>query len=428
MKKLKERWWIFVIAAVILVAIGIVGRFTFLGYYWTSIGDQSIGVETVAGNVTRVLPPGIHTNGKLWADLYEIDISQLPWCAVDPEVLTKDSQRLGFVVCGTVQRPGLTDLISAEPKDVNDTDTGDTSETDVVVDVGTDTDSTGADTDKEKTTYYQYNKGQYWIGYKIYFLKNTLLAGKYHTETNPRNTNEQLYIIDEAGLMQQLAQQAMKSCVGDRTFEEAVVGSKRDELRSCIDNSVSELATNYGGLKVENVVVPNILIGDEVAVKLDAITQAKFDTQLELQKKEQALAEGQRLLAVKQAEIRVEQGSIQETATQEKKTLELQAAAEKARDDLIRAQKANELLQAQLQIGINQTNLNAAEIEVQIKHIWEITLAELMLQNPTYANYLVLQLATTAWDEMDKVVVPIGSDPYTIINPWGNTTPFVNIE
>ena len=393
---MKIKWWVWVaVAAIVLVIVGIVGRFTFLGYYWTSIGDQSIGVETVAGNVTRVLPPGIHSNGKLWADLHEIDISQLAWCSVDPEVLTKDSQRLGFVVCGTVQRPGLSDLVGPE---------------------------------SGKTTYYQYNGGQYWVGYKTYFLRNSVLAGKYHTETNPNNSNEQLYVIDEAGLMQQLAQQAMKSCVGDRTFEEAVVGSNRDSLRACIDESVSTLAANYGGLKVENVVVPNILIGKEVAAKLDAITQAKFDTQLELQKKEQALAEGERLLAVEQASIRVKQGSIQETAEQEAITLGLQAKAEKARKELIDAEKSNELLKAQLQIEISQTNLEASKIEVQSKHMWEITLAEIMKQNPTYAQYLMLQLATAAWDETDKIVVPIGSDPYTIINPWGNVTPIIGPE
>jgi hypothetical protein len=397
MEKVKNKWWVYVVVGVVLILgiIGIIGRFTFLGYYWTSIGDQSIGVETVAGNVTRVLPPGIHTNQKLWADLYEVDISQLAWCGVDPEVLTKDSQRLGFVVCGTVQRPTLADFIGS----------------------GT-----------ERTTFYQYNGGQYWVGYKQYFLNNSILAGKHHTETNPKNPNEQLYVIDEAGLMQQLAQQAMKSCVGDRTFEEAVVGSNRDSLRSCIDESVSTLAANYGGLKVENVVVPNILIGEEVAAKLDAITQAKFDTQFELQKEEQAIAEGRKLLAIEQAAIRTQQGSVQEMAKQEAITLELQTNAERAREELIRVQKANELLEAQLQVQISQTKLEDSKIEVQSKYIWEITLAELMMNNPVYAEYLMLQLATAAWDETDKIVVPIGSDPYTIINPWGNVAPLISVE
>lgn len=388
------RKWVLWLAVfvVLLLAVGIVGRYTFLGYYWRSIGDQSIGVETIAGNVTRVLPPGIHSEGTLWADLHEVDVSQLPWCSVDPEVLTKDSQRLGFVVCGTVQRPGLSDLVG----------------------------------DKSKTTYYQFNGGQYWVGYKTYYLKNDMLAGKYHTETNPSNKNEQLYIIDRAGLMQQLAQQAMKSCVGDRTFEEAVVGSNRDDLRACIDSSISTLATNYGGLKVENVVVPNIIIGGEVAAKLDAITTAKFDTQLSQQNKELALAEGERLLAVEQASIRVEKGSEQETAIQEAITLGLQAEAEKARQALIEAQMANELLKADLQIEVSQTELEAAKLKVQNTHAWDITLANLLAENPSYTEYLMLQLATGAWDELDKVVVPIGSDPYTIINPWGNVTPLVN--
>lgn len=389
---MKKYWILLFVAFALILVVGIIGTFTFFGYYWRAIGDQYIGVETISGNVGRVLPPGIHSNSTLWADLNEVDISQHPWCSVDPEVLTKDSQRLGFVVCGTVQRPGLSDLIGPEGK---------------------------------KTTYYQYNGGQYWVGYKTYYQKNDLLAGEYHTEANPSNPNEQIYIIDKAGLMQQLSQQAMKSCVGDRTFEQAVVGSNRDDLRDCIDESVSKLAANYGGLKVENVVVPNIIIGDEVAAKLDAITTAKFDTQLEKQKEEQALAEGKRLLAVEQAAIRVEQGSSQETATQRAITLGLQAEAEKARKGLIEADMANKLLEAELQIEVSQTDLEAAKLDVQISHVWDITLAELLQVNPTYADYLMLQLATAAWDETDKIVVPIGSDPYTIINPWGNVTPIV---
>jgi regulator of protease activity HflC (stomatin/prohibitin superfamily) len=76
--------------------------------------------------------------------------------------------------------------------------------------------------------------------------------------------------LDEAlaqDRVQKLAQQAMKVCVGDRNFDDNVVGTARDELRTCIDTELSELATNFG-LQIENVVVPNIILSPEVQAAL----------------------------------------------------------------------------------------------------------------------------------------------------------------
>src|SRR5262245_48059539 len=48
--------------------------------------------------------------------------------------------------------------------------------------------------------------------------------------------------------------QAMKVCVGDKKFDEAVIGSGRDALRACIDDELSALAEPLG-LEVRNVAV-----------------------------------------------------------------------------------------------------------------------------------------------------------------------------
>ncbi|HKY54075.1 MAG TPA: SPFH domain-containing protein, partial [Anaerolineales bacterium] len=50
---------------------------------------------------------------------------------------------------------------------------------------------------------------------------------------------------DDAALQQRMTAftlQAMKVCVGDKKFDEAVIGSGRDALRSCIDDELSGLA------------------------------------------------------------------------------------------------------------------------------------------------------------------------------------------
>ena len=58
----------------------------------------------------------------------------------------------------------------------------------------------------------------------------------------------------------------MKVCVGDRIFDEAVIGTARDELRACIDDEVNKLAANFG-LRVENVAVPDVLLSPDVQAR-----------------------------------------------------------------------------------------------------------------------------------------------------------------
>ena len=47
----------------------------------------------------------------------------------------------------------------------------------------------------------------------------------------------------------------MKVCIGERTFNDNVIGTARDVLRECIDKELSRLADSYG-LQIANVVVP----------------------------------------------------------------------------------------------------------------------------------------------------------------------------
>ena len=82
--------------------------------------------------------------------------------------------------------------------------------------------------------------------------------------------------------------------VGDRAFNDAVIGSARDELRVCIDAEVNGLAGSFG-VVVKNVAIPNVILAPEVQVSLDAITQSRLDTVLAAQDaikaKEQAAAD-----------------------------------------------------------------------------------------------------------------------------------------
>ena len=116
------------------------------------------------------------------------------------------------------------------------------------------------------------------------------------------------------GLITNIAKQAMKVCVGAVDFTNAVVGNSRDTLRQCIDTELDKLANGYV-LEVRNIVVPEIVLGEAVQKKLDEITDARFTTQVAVQREEQAKAEAERDLAVQQGRIRLRQ--IQEKARQD---------------------------------------------------------------------------------------------------------------
>ena len=58
----------------------------------------------------------------------------------------------------------------------------------------------------------------------------------------------QLYLAGEAARnrIEDRARQAMKVCVGNRNFDDNVIGSGRDELKDCIDDELNQMAENFG--------------------------------------------------------------------------------------------------------------------------------------------------------------------------------------
>ncbi|MCJ7736707.1 MAG: SPFH domain-containing protein, partial [Anaerolineae bacterium] len=105
--------------------------------------------------------------------------------------------------------------------------------------------------------------------------------GQIETLTNLWPKYQRLYLDDEAlrARITDLVLQAMKSCVGDRSFNESVIGASRDELRLCVDSEINRLA-NALGFTVRNVAIPNVILAAEAQASLDRITQSRLDTEL----------------------------------------------------------------------------------------------------------------------------------------------------
>ncbi len=246
--------------------------------------------------------------------------------------------------------------------------------------------------------------------------------------------------------VEDLAKQSMKVCVGERTFDQSIIGQARDDLRECIDTELDDLVTQFG-INVDNLVVPEVVISEAVQAALDAIVQSRLETEKAAQDKLKAQAEAASEQARQEGEIRVEQSRIQEQTRQqtllaelEKDRLAAQQAvieAERANDlarleterQKLEVSKANELLAAERDLEINEAAAEAAVAQAQVETAVEKALAELYAQNPEYVQWLVAQVNASALNETDKVIfTPQGVVPSIVmpgpgIQPTVDTTP-----
>lgn len=223
-----------------------------------------------------------------------------------------------------------------------------------------------------------------------------------------------LYVDDDAlrNRMQAFTNQAMKVCVGDKKFDEAVIGSARDALRTCIDEELSAL-TEPLGLEVRNVAVPQVIISPEVQAALDAIVQSRLATEKAKQDVEKAKQEASAQQAVEEGRIMVEQSKLQEEARQQVTLQQLKQQQLEAELAVIEQEKIN--AQAQLELAKVQQQVAAEQAKVDLAK--EIALADLYAQNP---QYLALQIAlanASAIKDTDKLIfTPEGVFPNLIFS------------
>ena len=236
-----------------------------------------------------------------------------------------------------------------------------------------------------------------------------------------------LYLSDEAlrNRVTDLALQAMKSCVGDRTFNNNVIGSARDELRVCINEELDGLARNLG-LITKNVAVPNVILSEEVQASLDSITQSRLDTELAAQDaikaKQQAAADQAR----EEGAVRVTLARQQEEVRQKTTLAELEKKRLEAQRSVIEAEKANDLLTAQKDLEINQVQAEASLAAARAELASELTLADLYAENPAYAYLQAVLANASALTEADKIIFTQEGTSPTIVVPGAGIMPTVD--
>ena len=206
--------------------------------------------------------------------------------------------------------------------------------------------------------------------------------------------------------------QAMKVCVGDKKFDEAVIGSGRDVLRSCIDDELSFLSAPLG-LEVLNVAVPQVTISPEVQAGLDAIVQSRLATEKAKQDVEKAKQEAAASQAVEEGKIRVDQSKLQEETRQQVVLQELKQQRLEAELKVIEQEKIN--TQAQLELTAIQQQV--AKEQAQVDLAKEIALAELYAVSPEYVSLQIALANAQTITEADKLIfTPDGVFPNLIFS------------
>lgn len=240
-------------------------------------------------------------------------------------------------------------------------------------------------------------------------------------------TYSDIYLSDQAAKtrVEALARQAMKVCVGQRSFENNVIGSARDELRTCIDDELSRLVQNYA-LQINNVTVPNIILSAEVQGLLDEITKSRLETEKANQDKLRAEAQALAEQARQRGEVAVAQARIQEEAKQQTVLAQLEQEKLAAQKAVIEAQKGNDLFSAQKDLEIFKATAGAAAEKAKADLANSTALAQLYASYPAYVSLQIAQANASALKATDKIIfTPEGTTP-TIVLPGPGVVPTVN--
>jgi len=343
--------WIVIFFVVVLVLIVLTfGLRPF--WYFEVINPDEVGIKIEAGQISKIVQPGIAYDIGLFVSIVRIKTSAVSILVDDDELITLDKQRIGLEVTADVFRP------------------------------------------RDETTV----RANY-SNYTGVYLNDADLQKK----------------IDSFAL------QAMKVCVGNKKFDDAVIGSARDILRTCIKDELSTQAQLIG-LEIRNVAVPQVKISPEVQASLDSIVQSRLLTEKAKQDAEKAKQESAALQAVEEGKIRVEQSKLQEEARQQATLQQLKQGQLEAELKVIEQQKIN----SQSQLELTAIQQKVAKEQAQVDLAKELALAELYAAHPEYVSLQIALANASAIKPTDKFVfTQDGVFPNLIIS--NGVVPTINI-
>jgi len=367
---------IFVTIIIVVIVLGLLLAFSSQFFYlFERVDEQEVGVQFRAGSIQQIVGPGVYSDFGLYVRMVKVSSQAIPFLIDDPEIITRDKQRIGLVVRGDIFRPNLTQ--------------------------------------KDRLR-------ELWAEYRDIYLDDDLAKDKVN------------------GLAQQAMKVCVGDRTFDDniigTARDALRACIDDELSGLASNFGLEI---QNVVVPEVILSPEVQTALDAIVQSRLETEKAAQDKLRAEAQagaEQARQEGE--IRIEQSRIQ-EQAKQQTTLAKleqekilaQKAVIEAERANELARVEaeraIIEAQKSNDLLAAQQDFEINQALAEAAVEKAKADLAAQITLAELYGRSPGFLELQMVQANASALKATDKIIfTPEGTIP-TLVLPGPGILPTV---
>lgn len=362
-----------VIVGLALFLLNFVGQFY---YFFERVEAQEVGVQFQSGQIKDVVGPGVYNDFGLFVDIKRVSSTAVAFTVTDPELITKDKQRIGLTVAGDIFRPGV------------------------------------ADKDTLRTRWAQYSN--------IYL--NDLAAS---TTIEQRARQAMKVCVGDRNFDDAVigtARDALRICIDDE-----------------LSISAAEYGLNVSNVVVPDVILQEDAQArlDEIVQSRLQTEKAKQD---ELRAKAEAAAEQARQEgAIRVEQSRLQEQTRQQITLAElerqkveaqKVVIEAERANELARVEadraIITAQKSNDLLSAEKELEIQKVAALAATEKAKADVANQLALSQLYAAHPEFLQLSIAQANASALKASDKIIfTPEGTTP-TLVLPGPGIVPTVD--
>jgi hypothetical protein len=344
-------------------------------YVLKEVDAGEVGVQIAGGRVKAVVGPGVYSDFGLYVSMVKVSSQAIPFTVEDPEVITKDKQRMGAVVSGDIFRPGETE------KDLLRTN---------------------------------------WSKYRGLFTDDAIAVAKIQDFAK-----QAMKVCIGANTFD-------NNTIGSARDElRACIDSEIDELAQSVglvvrnvvvpDIIISEEAQRGLDAIVQSRLDTEKAAQDELKAKAEAdAEQARVEGEIRV---EQARLQETTRQQIALAELERDRVRAQLEIIEAERVNKL-AALETERQE-IEARKANEILAAELDVTIRGLEADALEAKARGEVAYQAQLASLYADYPEYREILIVQANASALSQTDKVIFTLEGMAPTLVLPGPGIVPTV---
>lgn len=333
-------------------------------YLFNQVAEGQFGVQMRSGRVTGVVGPGVYSDWGWYADMRVVSTAPVNFTVEDPEIITRDSQRLGLKMSADAVRPRNADKIQELWGQRQAIFTDDAALATRLVDFGQ-------------------QAMKVCVGGNT-FTQNVVGAGR-----------------DE-----------LRNCID----------TELSDLASGIGIEIENVVVPNIILSPEVQAALDAIVQSRLATEKEAQEKLRADAAADT---EQARQEGEVRVTQARAQEEARQQAIfakleADKVTAQKALVEAQAANDlaqaEAQEAVITAQKSNELLKAQRDLEIAEVIRDAALVRAEAEKAPDAVIANLMGGADAYAAFLLSQQQAQAMQGVEKImIVPQGTNPQIIV-------------